>query len=107
MKRFVLVDMNDTDRFDTELEARARMSEWIDYARKLYRDSRADADAETIARWDAENDFYAQNDDIAGQIRLYSIDLDTYEGDPGAFPEDMLNGCERLETFNYSQFRDE
>lgn len=107
MKKFVLVDMSDTERFDTELEARARMAEWIDYARKLYMDSRAAADAETIARWDAEENFYSQNDDIAAQIRLYAIDLDLYEGDPEAFPDEALCGCERLATFSDTQLRDE
>lgn len=107
MKRFILVDLNDTEKFSSEAEARERLEDWIEYVRQARNEARADADPEKIARWDAEEDFYSQCDDIAGQIRLYAIDLDVYEGDPDAFPEETLHGCERLETFNYCQLRSE
>ena len=105
MKRYILVDLNDTETFDTLDEAKQRMDEWIDDARQNFIDSRQTASEEQIARWNAEEDFYAQRDDIAGQIRLYEIDLDVYEGDKD-WPDEELNGCERIETFEYRQFRD-
>ena len=101
MKKFVLVDLTDSETFDTETEARQRLAEWADYARKTRADARADADADEIARWDAEDRYYAENDDIAGQIRLYAVDLDVYDGDPCAMPDDTLDGCERLDTITY------
>lgn len=118
MFKYALIDLNNTEFFDSEDEARERADEWLSAGIEQAEVAIKDADDETLSRWEQVSGFYYQNDDITDQIRIYKIDTDIFdeELDFGAGLKIMEagykdgSGVERIETVYtdiHSLFSDE
>lgn len=97
MMKYLVMDMNDTQIFDTEEEARECLSDWLEATREQVKDAITYADPHEIERWKREDDFYGGQDDIECEIRLYAVDTDVYEGELKK-AWDGCEGVERIET---------
>lgn len=118
MFKYALIDLNSTEFFDSEDEARERADEWLSAGIEQAEVAIKDADDETLSRWEQVSDFYYQNDDITDQIRIYKIDTDIFDEEldfraglkimEAGYKDD--SGVERIETVYtdiHSLFSDE
>lgn len=106
MFKYALIDLNDTEFFDSEDEARERADEWLSANIEQAEVAIKDANGETLSQWERVSDFYYQNDDITEQIRIYKIDTDIFDEELDSRPGLKImeagykngSGVERIET---------
>lgn len=79
MFKYALIDLNNTEFFNSEDEARERADEWLSADIEQAEAAIKDADCETLSQWEQVSGFYYQNDDITDQIRIYKIDTDIFD----------------------------
>lgn len=95
--RYVVCDLQASETYETETEARDRAAEWLEYAKDLAL-ACVTEDRETLERWDYY-EMCTPLDAIECQIRIYRVDTDVYEGDP-EWPDDGDDGVERIEAIS-------
>ena len=97
MMKYLVMDMTDTQIFDTEKEARKCLADWLEDTRESTKETLALGYPREIEHWKREEDFYAGKDNIDYEIRLYAIDTDVYDGELTK-AWDGCEGVERIET---------
>lgn len=106
-KHFVVMDIQNTNTFNTEEAARLEFEHWKECAEQDAAGAISGASVEQIKIWAASEKFTRENDDFDGQIRLYIIDDErASESDLGGAYDYHCTleneGFERLETYENS-----
>jgi hypothetical protein len=99
MFKYVLIDLNNTEIFDTEDEAREGANMWLSDAICEATNSIRNASEKTISRWERDESYYVGRDSIELEIRIYKVDTDIFDEDLEEVGDGDC-GVERIATFH-------